>query len=229
MPSQQDRVALTERVRSLMASLKHHDRKEIAALILDMLVSYEVAQSKQLTAAERKANVTVYVRELNGVPTWAVAEACNRIRLGLAPDISHQYKPTPIQVRVLAVSIAQPWKQEALKIGEILGAQEYHEGPSEEERGRLAIKWRALAEALKERTLNDTGLANALAEIERERREALLRRHAEVSADAIRREWASVGEKPPEGELLISRSLVKKIEAQKKAPAPDEAQEPMVL
>ncbi len=216
---------LSERVRLLMASFKHHDRKEIAILIMDMLASYDVAQIKQLTAAERKAAAVIYVRELQGIPTWAVQEACNRIRLGTAPDISHSYKPTPIQVRVLAVSIAQPWKQEALRIGEILGAPEYVEGPSEEERERLAIKWRSLAEALKDGTLGDDGLRNALAEIEKEKREALLRRLVENDRKVIEQGWASAGVKPPK--FLVSRSLVKLIEAQKKNRADELPHDPL--
>lgn len=228
MPSMQAREILSVRCKSLLASLKQHDRKQIAYAIMDMLASYDIAQIKQPTAPERKAAAAVYVRELQGVPTWAVTEACHKIRLGTAPDISHAYKPTPIQVRVLAVGIAQPWKAEALKIGEILVAPKYVEGPGEEERGRVAIKWRALADALKDGTLgDDVGLRNVMAEQEKAARETRLNRMAEVSTKAIEREWAAVGGKPTG--YPVSHSLVKLIEAQKKAHADDTPHEPMVL
>jgi hypothetical protein len=230
------RELLMRRLKYLLESFKHHDNKEIAAIVADMLAAYDVAQAKQLTAAERKVALVTYVRELQGVPTWAVQEACNRIRLGTAPDISHHFKPTPIQVRVLAVSIAQPWKAEALQIGEILGAEQYHEGPSEEERGRVAIKWRALSEALKGRADGDDGGLNRLAQVaseEAEKEKALiserLRRSAENTEAMIRREWTASGEKPPEG-VLVSRSLVKLMEEWKKARAAEPPEpEKMVL
>lgn len=216
VPGEKDRRLLSERVHVLMASLKDHDQREIAIMIGDMLAAYDVAQAKQITAAERKAAIVVYVRELHGVPTWAIAEACNRIRFGTAPDISHQYKPTPIQVRVLAVSIAQPWKQQVMLIGEILTAQTYHEGPSEEERKGIAIKWRALADALKAGPIED-GLMNRLAEVDSERNEALLRRMTARSGDLIKRMWAARGEQPRmAGNLLISPSLVKQLEAKER-------------
>jgi hypothetical protein len=227
MPNEGSRQILAVRVRELLGSFKQHDKKEIAVAIMDMLASYDVAQAKQLTAAERKAAVVVYVRELQGVPTWAVQEACNKIRLGTAPDISHAYKPTPIQVRVLAISIAQPYKQEAMQISEILVAPEFVEGPGEEERDRVAIKWRSLADALKNHELSDSdALMNKLAELERERNVAMLRRLSERSTAAITQEWKDAGQKPPmAGDVPISRALVKLIEERKKAqaakPGPD--------
>lgn len=217
MPTAASRQLLSVRVNALLASFKDHDRREIAIAVMEMLASYDVAQSKQLTAAERKAAVTVYVRELQGVPTWAILEACNKIRLGTASEISHTYKPTPIQLRVLAVEIASPWKREALQIGEILTAEKYQEGPSEEERGRVAVKMRTLADELK----------GELVASERQRDEPLLRRYAEQTDKAIKREWGDQ-EPPKAGELMISRSLVDLIEAQKKAPTPP-AHDPMVL
>src|SRR5262249_14383048 len=66
MPSVQDRQMLTARVRVLLEAFKHHDRKEIAIAVMDMLASYDVAQMRQMTAAERKAAATLYVRELHG-------------------------------------------------------------------------------------------------------------------------------------------------------------------
>lgn len=230
MPDQEDRQVLKDRVTLLMASFKQHDQKQIAVLILDMLASYDVAMVKQLTAAERRAAATVYVRELHGVPTWAVQEACTKIRLGTAPDISHAYKPTPIQVRVLAVSLAQPFKQEAMQIGDILCAGKYVEGVEGEERARVGIKMRTLADELKDGSLRGEGLATEMSEAEKAQRERLLRRHAEYADDLIKREYARLGIAPVKaGDVPVSPALVRQIQAQKKAPAADKPREPLVL
>src|SRR6516162_6185529 len=109
MPTPDQRLMLSTRAKSLLLALKEHNRKKIAAILMDMLASYDVAQARAITADERRVAVAVYVKELAGVPTWAVEEACSKIRLGAAPEISPQFKPTPIQVRLLAVSIAQPF------------------------------------------------------------------------------------------------------------------------
>jgi hypothetical protein len=222
MPSATDRQFLAARVKALLDSFRHHDRKEIAALIADMLASYDVAQAKQLSAADRKLVVAVYVRELGGLPTWAVLEACNRIRLGTAPDISHAYKPTAIQVRTLAVSIAQPWKGEALLISEVLGAKAYREEIADEERGRVLVKWQSLSEALHAGALGEPGLRQYWQELEAQRRERTLARMTETSRTMIVREWAASGEQPPPG-MPVSRGLVGLLGAQTtKKPFPQE-------
>lgn len=203
MPSQQDRMLLSARARTLLDAFKQHDRKEIAIAVMDMLASYDVAQMRGMTAAERKAAATLYVRELAGVPTWAIQEACSRIRLGTAPDISHHFKPTPIQVRVLALQFAQPWKSEATQISEILTAPRHVDGPSEEERKAVGIKMRTLADELKEGAHRDDMPA------ERKQQGAFLERCVETSQKAIEQQWAALGREPPK--FLVSVTLTKLI------------------
>jgi hypothetical protein len=206
MPTQQDRQMLNARVQSLLASFKQHDRKDIAIATMDMLASYDVAQVKQMTAAERKEATTLYVRELHGVPTWAVCEACNRIRLGSAPGISHQWKPTPIQVRVLAASIMEPWKREAAQISEILRAPRFIEGLSEEERERVGVKLRTFAVELKEAVV-----------VERRKHDAFLQRCVERSHKEIARQWASLDTAPPK--FTVSVTLARQIEERRRSEA----------
>jgi hypothetical protein len=232
MPTETQRTLLAGRAKQLLDSFRHHDQGAIAALIADMLAAYDVAQVKQLTAADRKAAVVVYVRELRGVPTWAVQEACERIRLGTAPDISHAYKPTPIQVRVLAVSIAQPWKNEAIQIGELLAAEQYRAMPSAEERSAVGVKMQSLADAIREGTLGPPdGLRTQWDEMERENRERFAQRAGAISLEAIKREYAKHGESPAmAGNIVISRELAQQLRErpQAKAPAPETARGPAV-
>jgi predicted nucleic acid-binding Zn ribbon protein len=227
VPNAADKRTLVERVNVVMAALKQHDQREIAILVMDMLASYDVAMSRQITARERKEAAVIYVRELKGVPTCAVQQACQKIRLGIAPDISHQFKPTPIQVRVLAVNIASPWKQEARQIGEILNATLYIEGVSGEERERVGIKMRTLADELKEGAYRE-GIIAELSEAEKQLAQKVLARHAENADKMIAAEYARLGRGPIKaGSVVLSPALVKQIEAREKALAKSPPQEPM--
>ena len=218
MPSEAARGRLKARYDELMKALRHHDRKEIGAVIADMLGSYDVAKKKYKTKKELYEVVAKYVADLHGVPTWAVQIACERIRMGSAPDISHVYEPTTIQVRVLAVSIAQPFKQEVINIGNILSAEQYHEPVSIEEQNRVAPLLRELADTMKLKLEADY----------REQQERYAPRAKAISENMIKREYAARGERPRmAGDLLISSALVKQIEdKQKEATKPSE---PMVL
>jgi predicted nucleic acid-binding Zn ribbon protein len=226
IPNAADKRTLVERINVVMASLKQHDQHEIAILIMDMLASFDVAMSRQITAKERKEAAVIYVRELKGVPTWAVHQACQKIRLGTAPNISHQYKPTPIQVRVLAVNIASPWKQEAKQIGEILNAPLYVDGVSGEERQRVGIKMRTLADELKEGAYRE-GVIAELSEVEKELAQNTLARHTKNADRMIAGEYARLGRGPiMAGSMVLSPALVRQI--QKKDDA-DKPHDPLVL
>src|SRR5215831_10513372 len=206
LPSEADRVRLKARHTELMKALHDHDRKEIGASISEMLMSYDVAKKKYKTKKEMLEVVAKYVQELKGVPTWAVQIACEKIRMGTAPDISHIYEPTTIQVRVLAVSIAQPFKQEAINIGNIVTADQYREPVSVEEQARVAPLLRELADNMKLKLEADY----------RDQQEKYAPRAKQISEDMIRREYAARGEKPRmAGDLMISTSLVKQIEQKK--------------
>jgi len=220
LPSEADRVRLKARHTELMKALHDHDRKEIGASISEMLMSYDVAKKKYKTKKEMLEVVAKYVQELKGVPTWAVQIACEKIRMGTAPDISHIYEPTTIQVRVLAVSIAQPFKQEAINIGNIVTADQYHEPVSEEERERVAPLLRELADKMKLKLEEDY----------RDRLEKDAPRIRKMSDDVIKRDWAARGEEPRyAGDILISPSLVKVIEQKNKERAELPKSDPMVL
>ena len=197
MPTEAERGRLKARYTELMKSLKDHDRKEIGAIISEMLSSYNVAKQRYKTKKDMMEVVARYVADLHGVPTWAVQTACERIRMGVAPDISHVYEPTTIQLRVLAVSIAQPYKEEVIAIGNIVSAEQYIEPVNEEMRARVGPLLRGLADGMKAK----------LAEEERQRIEAYHERMKPNRAKFIEREWAAHGEKPP-GKTLVSRSLV---------------------
>ena len=220
LPSEADRGRLKARYVELIKALHDHDRKEIGALIAEMLGSYDVAKKKYKTKKEMLEVVAKYVQELKGVPTWAVQIACEKIRMGTAPDISHIYEPTTIQVRVLAVSIAQPFKQEAINIGNVVAAEQYHEPVSEEERARVAPLLTELADKMKLKLEEDY----------RDRLEKNAPRIKKMTEDIIKREYAARGEEPRyAGDILISPSLIKVIEQKKKEQAELPKSDPMVL
>jgi hypothetical protein len=220
MPSDAERGRLKARHIELMNALRDHDRKEIGALIAEMLGSYDVAKKKYKTKKEMLEVVAKYVQELRGVPTWAVQIACEKIRMGTEPDISHVYEPTTIQVRVLAVSIAQPFKQETINIGNIMIAAPYSEPVSEVERERVAPLLADLASKMKLKLEEDY----------RDRVERDAPRVAQMTEDMIKREYAARGDAPRyAGDILVSPSLVKLIEKKKAEQAAMPGTDPMVL
>ncbi len=222
MPTGDERQVLFKRGQEVFAALKQSDKKRTGIAIAEMLAVYDIAQSKRATAAERREAEALYTKELHGVPVWATEEACKRIRLGTAgEEISRAYKPTPIQVRVLAVSIAQPWKNEAEQISEILGAQEYFEGPSDEVREVVGEKMRGLAEALR-------NSGKQFDEQDRQRHEAAMAHSAERARMKIVQEWEEMGEPPRmTGEIMLSPSLVRLIDEHKKRERMERASAPV--
>lgn len=200
MPTSDEIGRLTARHRELMHALKEHDRKDIGAIIAEMLASYDVSKQRYKTQKERMEAVAKYVQELHGVPTWAVSIACNRIRTGSAPDISHVYEPTTIQVRVLAVEIAQPFKTECINIGNILTAQRYNPPVDEAQRKRVGEMMRGLADEMQNRidsARDDQVRADAP-------------RAKALTNNSIEADYRAHGEEPRRsGDMLISRSLAK--------------------
>lgn len=205
MPTPAQRDLLSARQRELVAAVHKHDKKAISLAVGRMVAVYDAAQTKRKTKAEAQEVIAVYVLELVGVPTWAVDQACSRIRMGTVPNLGRTHMPTPIEVRAFAVSIALPWKTELLQIGEILRAPEYRDAPDDEERGRVAIKMRLLADELKT-------ASEARVEAERADNTASLRRHAERGLKSIRDHWKSLGQEPKmAGDVMLSPALVASI------------------
>jgi len=154
-------------------------------------------------AIDKMEAVAKFVQELKGVPTWAVGIACERIRMGVAPGISHVFEPTTIQLRVLAVEIAQPCKQEAIAIGNIVAAERYQEPVSAEQRARVGELLAGLSRELRERieSVQDDAI-----ERDRPRAQALTQSY-------IEQEYRSRGEEPvmTNKGMLISRSLAQQL------------------
>jgi len=218
LPTKDERGVLAARQRELLTALKEHDRKEIARVIAEMLESYAVVRGR--TREELRAITSKYVQELHGVPTWAVAIGCDRIRVGSAKDISHSLEPTTIQVRVLALGIAEPFAAELASISKVIAAEKWLEPVNEEMRARVLPKLRHLAEQMKmDRQLERDKLkANNAA--------AALRKAAEI----VERDYRQYGEEPKRaGELLVSRWLIKAVEEQEKARQAIPPSEPMTL
>jgi hypothetical protein len=219
LPTKDERGVLAARQRELLTALKEHDRKEIARVIAEMLESYAVVRGR--TREELRAITSKYVQELHGVPTWAVAIGCDRIRVGSAKDISHSLEPTTIQVRVLALGIAEPFAAELASISKVIAAEKWLEPVNEEMRARVLPKLRHLAEQMKmDRQLERDKLkANNAA--------AALRKATEI----VERDYRMYGEEPPpvvQG-VVVSRFLIKALEEQKKAREALPPSEPMVL
>ena len=220
LPTNEERGLLAARRQELITALKNHDKKEIGSAVGEMLLSYDVGRQKY-TPQEMKVTVAAYLHNLQGVPTWAVVMACERIKMGTAPGISHTHVPTAIELRVLAVSIAEPFAAELSNIGKVLAAKKWIEPPNEEMRARVLPRLQKLAEQMKmdRRIERDAKMA-------KNAEEGLKR-----ALEFVQRDYIAHGEELPQplGGIVVSRFLKATIEEQEKARKALPPSEPMVL
>lgn len=181
-PEGETRAALRARAQVLLSALKSHDKTIKAALISQMIGCYAPKDGE-----DKKAVVVKFVEELSDIPTWAVWLACERIRMGTAPDISHVYRPSTIQVRVEAMRHVAPFRSQVRRITALLSAEKYIEPASEEMRERVGGLLRGLVDELRATAeVPDQTAVTA----ENNRRMMAASRHA------IDREYAALGIEP---------------------------------
>lgn len=197
-PTDEYRAVLSGRHKQVAAALLHHDRKSMAAAISEMLDCYRNSLRKDEDA---RSVVVKYVKELVGVPTWAVEMACFQIRSGTAPGISSTYAPSTIEVRVLAEGIAMPFREEAVKIFRVLQATRLMPPVSETERGRVGKLLTDLAAAMR---------AGMSANREREIR-PVLDRMRDTADEAIEKDYRARGKDVPRSKWTVSAALAAKI------------------
>jgi hypothetical protein len=206
MPTEQGRARLAARMRKLSASLKEHDRKQIALHITAMLKSYRNAIRPNESARDV---VATYLQELGrigdepAIPTWAVVLACNAIRRGDAPGIRHDFPPSTVQLRVLAKGYLDPWLTEVASISRVLDGEKFEPEQSVAERQRIGGLLADLGERLKARL--NAERAEASARMSERAGEAMGRRLAE-----IQREWGS-DPVPTIAGIPVSRELAQRI------------------
>jgi len=201
-PSNETRRALRERLDECRKKICDHNRTQIMADITAMLTCYTFFMN--LGAEDAKKLATKYFFELKGAPTWAVTKACYQIREGTAPGISQIHAPSTIQVRTLAMSIAQPIMTEAATLDRLLSAKKYVPPLTNEQRDTIKTGMESLARGMKERAAVNAERNDAA--------EKALVRMVENSRQAIMDDYREHGIEPIYTSLgVVSPSLLKSV------------------
>lgn len=135
----------------------------IARVVTEMLAGFGSARAG---GDEPKMVVTQYVKELRGLPGWAIARACSRFAQGqVGPDevegVNRGFAPSTAQVHTVARRIAQPHREERHKLHQALTGIVEHK-PTPEERQRVGALMRGLADSMKSsRAAEDAGRKTA--------------------------------------------------------------------
>jgi len=145
-PSVEDRRRLSARNRSIVDGLSHFDQHAVASAVADCIACYRNF-IKSEEAPEKV--VAKYVKELQGVPTWACVQACDSIRAATAPGISLQYPFSTMQLRELAESYTLRFREEAARISSILRGKSLPAPISDEERAKVHRNLARLAHKMK--------------------------------------------------------------------------------
>jgi len=201
--SRQDRAALTTRHKAISDHLLDFDKKAVAAAVLDAMTSYRSFFKPEESDTRVKQQVVAkYVKELQGIPTWACVRACNTIRLGQAPGISQIHPFSAIQLRVLASSYIDRLREEAESISQLLRAEVASLPPDEETAKRVKLGLERLGFRL--RKAGEKEFA--------ERRAKTAPSTQEANQRSVLAEYAKAGEEPKfSGGILISPALLKSI------------------
>jgi hypothetical protein len=192
---------LSSRQAYLLRQIKSHDLKAKAALIADMLKCYGERRDENL-----KMTVATFVSELRDIPTWAVSLACQAIKVGAAAEVSPSYRPTTIQVVLVARRYLSPTLTELHSISDVLRATPYVRPMTEDEREVVRGRLQTFAEEFR--------LMTSEREIfERDARRA--RQHDERAKRDEQAILRSYGKRKPiyAGQFLVSPSLIRAIRA----------------
>lgn len=196
-PSPEVKERLQKRHRDIATNLSHHDRLAVAAAVSDVMACYR----NFVKAGENPEKVVAkYVKELNGIPTWACVRACDAIRNGHAKDISLEFPFSTIQLRALAESYIKRLQDEAREISQIMLGGVLPAPASPEMRAKVGRNLARLAFKMRgDRKREDDAILKPM-----------LARMKHETDDTIIREYRHKGEAPvfASGNVLVSPQLL---------------------
>jgi hypothetical protein len=141
-PSEPERGLLTRRARELDGALVPADPD-----ILKRAVAALKAAGFATAGGEDSARLTIglYVRALEGLPEWAVSEACTLVLRGEA-GIDPAYAPSAPQLAALCRRLVGPVRVERARLAAILDAEVYPVPSAAEREAMIAAFARLLGE-----------------------------------------------------------------------------------
>lgn len=149
-PTADQRRTLVARRDHLATHLAPMPDGGIARLVSEMLAGFGSSRADEKTAA---GVVSQYVKELRGLPGWAISRACSRFARGeVGPDevegVNRGFAPSTAQLCTVARRMVQLWREQHHQIHLALtGRVEHKQTP--EERERVGALLRGLADDLK--------------------------------------------------------------------------------
>lgn len=174
-PAPTERAALSARRNALIASMSF-DKDKVGLLVTRMLQGFRTKDREAIDASAGKRppkilqDVALYVRELRldpAIPTWAVALACNAIRLNQVPDFDPRFgEPSTAVLRRICDSFIWDTRAEIVAISDVLSGTVAPRHISPEERAMIGPKFTALAAELKARQEANNALESEAAKIE---------------------------------------------------------------
>jgi hypothetical protein len=130
----------------LLRPLSLEDRKHAAKALAAMFLGFP-----NLRTTEHTAIVTAYIMALEQYPLFAIIEACEDVVRGRVDDLNPDFAPTAPRLCDLATRHVLPLRAELAVVEKALTAKYEINPVSPEERERIAVKLRELADAMMER------------------------------------------------------------------------------
>lgn len=153
-----EREILKRRWIELRDHLRNLNKQIVVAALIELFGCYR----NVLKAGEDAREVAMkYLRELDGLPTWAIVRACEQIRGG-GYDEHKSWPPSTIALRGIVRSYCDLPQQEMHQIAEVLQGEAAPEAVSDAEKDRVHGLLRGLADDL--RTANSNNSARRIVE-----------------------------------------------------------------
>lgn len=119
------------------------DQIRVGAAVAEMLDGFT-----SLRNIDRRGLVAGFVTDLQSLPVWAIENACGKVRRAEVPGMSLAFAPSTPEMFGLARAEIGPLKAEEAQINGTLRLVAY-KGPTDEERARLAERFKDLAQTLR--------------------------------------------------------------------------------
>lgn len=137
-PNPEQRAKISARVDRLSLSLAPAGVDLVGVMVARLQAAFP---SAGLDPATAEANAESYLIALEGVPAFALDEACRRILQRKVPSLNAKFMPTAPELRALVDEISLPARWHLKELQRLLSA-EVERDVSPEERERVAARFR---------------------------------------------------------------------------------------
>lgn len=144
LPTPEERQALGHRLRQLSDVLDRRGRKQLAVIVAELLQAYP----RRIEEGEARSTIAAYVKVLDDLPPWAVAEAAGRFSRGVVVAHHNGFPPSAAELHVEATNLLRAWRDERAVITELLAAKPAKREIGEAERARVRAGFEDLQRSL---------------------------------------------------------------------------------